>query len=111
MLIVSVRPILILSGKKLSEDSRKYGVENTCTTGDTLAKAASSFSRARALMEKERANLLKAFSTQVVFSAFDTSCLGCAFQEVPLNLRWTIKLILVIYGICALVMRICGRPV
>ncbi|KAL8553098.1 hypothetical protein ACS0TY_001667 [Phlomoides rotata] len=52
-------------GTKLSEDCRKYGVENTCTTGNTLAKAASSFSRARALMEKERATLLKALTTQV----------------------------------------------
>ncbi|KAI3446170.1 hypothetical protein Pfo_002835 [Paulownia fortunei] len=52
-------------GTKLSEDSRKYGVENTCTSGSTLSKAASNFARARALMEKERGNLLKAFGTQV----------------------------------------------
>ncbi|KAG8368183.1 hypothetical protein BUALT_Bualt15G0018600 [Buddleja alternifolia] len=52
-------------GTKLSEDSRKYGVENTCTSGSTLSKAASSFARARAQMEKERGNLLKAFGTQV----------------------------------------------
>ncbi|KAJ8450928.1 hypothetical protein Cgig2_032553 [Carnegiea gigantea] len=52
-------------GTKLSEDSRKYGAENTCTSGSTLSKAAMSFSRARALMEKERGNLLKALGTQV----------------------------------------------
>lgn len=52
-------------GTKLSEDSRKYGVENTCTTGNTLSKAASNFSRACAQMEKERGNLLKALGTQV----------------------------------------------
>lgn len=52
-------------GTKLSEDSRKYGAENTCTSGNTLSKAALSFSRARALMEKERGNLLKALGTQV----------------------------------------------
>ncbi|KAK6159521.1 hypothetical protein DH2020_006835 [Rehmannia glutinosa] len=52
-------------GTKLSEDSRKYGVENTCTSGSTLSKAASNFARARAQVEKERGNLLKAFGTQV----------------------------------------------
>ncbi|GFP85930.1 endophilin-a2 [Phtheirospermum japonicum] len=52
-------------GTKLSEDSRKYGVENTCTSGSTLSKAASNFARSRAQMEKERGNLLKAFGTQV----------------------------------------------
>ncbi|CAA0827676.1 SH3 domain-containing protein [Striga hermonthica] len=52
-------------GTKLSEDSRKYGVENTCTSGSTLSKAASNFARARAQIEKERGNLLKAFGTQV----------------------------------------------
>ncbi|GAB4853842.1 SH3 domain-containing protein 2 [Ancistrocladus abbreviatus] len=52
-------------GTKLSEDSRKYGAENTCTSGTTLSKAALSFSRARAQMEKERGNLLKALGTQV----------------------------------------------
>ncbi|THG18935.1 hypothetical protein TEA_029284 [Camellia sinensis var. sinensis] len=52
-------------GTKLSEDCRKYGVENTCTSGNTLSKAALSFGRARAQMEKERANLLKALGTQV----------------------------------------------
>ncbi|CAM8941599.1 unnamed protein product [Rhodiola kirilowii] len=52
-------------GTKLSEDSRKYGVENTCTSGSTLSKAATRFSQARALMEKERTNLLKTLGTQV----------------------------------------------
>ncbi|KAA8536049.1 hypothetical protein F0562_028527 [Nyssa sinensis] len=52
-------------GTKLSEDSRKYGVENTCTSGSTLSKAAICFGRARAQMEKEHGNLLKALGTQV----------------------------------------------
>ncbi|XP_076926740.1 SH3 domain-containing protein 2-like [Bidens hawaiensis] len=52
-------------GTKLSEDSRKYGTENTCTSGNTLSRAADSFSRARVQMEKERGNLLKSFGTQV----------------------------------------------
>ncbi|XP_052176144.1 SH3 domain-containing protein 2 [Diospyros lotus] len=52
-------------GTKLSEDSRKYGVDNTCTSGNTLSKAALSFARARAQMEKEHGNLLKALGTQV----------------------------------------------
>ncbi|KAE9593358.1 hypothetical protein Lal_00029193 [Lupinus albus] len=52
-------------GTKLSEDSRKYGSENTCTSGSTLCRAAQSFARARAQMEKERGNLLKALGTQV----------------------------------------------
>lgn len=50
----------------MSEDSRKYGVENTCTSGNTLSKAASNFARARAQVEKERGNLLKALGTQVM---------------------------------------------
>ncbi|KDP41725.1 hypothetical protein JCGZ_26743 [Jatropha curcas] len=52
-------------GTKLSEDSRKYGAENTCTSGNTLSKAALNYGRARAQMEKERGNLLKALGTQV----------------------------------------------
>ncbi|XP_068645579.1 SH3 domain-containing protein 2-like [Aristolochia californica] len=52
-------------GTKLCEDSRKYGVENTCTSGSTLSKAALSYGRARGQMEKERGNLLKALGTQV----------------------------------------------
>ncbi|KVH95980.1 hypothetical protein Ccrd_001936 [Cynara cardunculus var. scolymus] len=55
----------IVTGTKLSEDSRKYGVENTCTSGNTLSRAAVNFSRARVQMEKERGNLLKSFGTQV----------------------------------------------
>lgn len=52
-------------GTKLSEDSRKYGTDNTCTSGNTLSRAAVNFSRARIQMEKERGNLLKSFGTQV----------------------------------------------
>ena len=60
----------LFTGTKLSEDCRKYGVENTCTSGNTLTKAALSFGRARAQMEKERANLLKALGTQVCLFFF-----------------------------------------
>ncbi|CAI9116858.1 OLC1v1018128C1 [Oldenlandia corymbosa var. corymbosa] len=52
-------------GTKLSEDSRKYGAENTCTSGSTLSKAALSYSKARAQIEKEHSDLLKALGTQV----------------------------------------------
>lgn len=54
----------------MSEDSRKYGAENTCTSGNTLSKAALSYGRARAQMEKERGNMLKALGTQVRFMDF-----------------------------------------
>lgn len=56
---------LALTGTKLSEDSRKYGAENTCTSGTVLSKAALSYSRAYAQIEMERENLLKALGTQV----------------------------------------------
>ncbi|KAJ4964445.1 hypothetical protein NE237_024384 [Protea cynaroides] len=52
-------------GTKLSEDSKKYAVENTCTSGNILSKAALNFARARGQIEKERGNLLKALGTQV----------------------------------------------
>nr|CAD1821420.1 unnamed protein product [Ananas comosus var. bracteatus] len=52
-------------GTKLSEDSKKYGAEDSCTNVSTLSKAALTFGRARAQMEKERGDLLKALSTQV----------------------------------------------
>lgn len=52
-------------GTKLSEDSRKYGAENTCTSGSALSKAAMSYSTARMDIEKERENLVKALGTQV----------------------------------------------
>lgn len=52
-------------GNKLSEDSRKYGADNTCTSGNTLSKASLSYAKARAQMEKERGNLLKSLGTQV----------------------------------------------
>ncbi|XP_052201588.1 SH3 domain-containing protein 2-like isoform X2 [Diospyros lotus] len=52
-------------GTKLSEDSRKYGAENTCTTGSVLSKIALNFSRSRGKMEKEHGDLLKALGTQV----------------------------------------------
>ncbi|KAK6115772.1 hypothetical protein DH2020_008041 [Rehmannia glutinosa] len=52
-------------GTKLSEDSRKYGDENTCTSGNTLSRVALSYSRARAQIEKERDNLLKLLGTQI----------------------------------------------
>ncbi|ESQ53151.1 hypothetical protein EUTSA_v10025489mg [Eutrema salsugineum] len=52
-------------GTKLCDDSRKFGSENTCTSGNTLTRASLSFASARAQMEKERGNLLKALGTQV----------------------------------------------
>ncbi|KAL7617097.1 SH3 domain-containing protein 2 [Lactuca sativa] len=52
-------------GTKLSEDSRKYGAENTCTSGSSLSKAAMSYSSARMDIEREREILLKALGTQV----------------------------------------------
>ncbi|XP_076955526.1 SH3 domain-containing protein 2-like [Bidens hawaiensis] len=52
-------------GTKLSKDSRKYGVENTCTSGNALSKAAMSYSSARMDIEREREHLLKALGTQV----------------------------------------------
>ncbi|XP_057861659.1 SH3 domain-containing protein 2 isoform X2 [Cryptomeria japonica] len=52
-------------GTKLSEDCRKYGVENPCTSGDTLAKAALNYGAARARVEKERDNLHRALGTQI----------------------------------------------
>ncbi|ONM05173.1 SH3 domain-containing protein 2 [Zea mays] len=55
----------VLIGNKLCEDGKKYGTENTCTSGSTLSKAALSFAKARSMMEKERGNLLKALGTQV----------------------------------------------
>jgi hypothetical protein len=56
----------VLIGNKLCEDGKKYGTENTCTSGSTLSKAALSFAKARSMMEKERGNLLKALGTQVL---------------------------------------------
>ncbi|KAI3718408.1 hypothetical protein L6452_19278 [Arctium lappa] len=56
---------LVEIGNKLSEDSKKYGVESTSTSGGMLSRAAINISRARAQMEKEQDNLLKFFGTQV----------------------------------------------
>jgi len=52
-------------GNKLSDDSQKYGVKSTCTSGDTLSEAATYFAKARSQMEKECGNMLKAFGTKV----------------------------------------------
>uniref|UniRef100_A0A0E0KTC1 SH3 domain-containing protein n=1 Tax=Oryza punctata TaxID=4537 RepID=A0A0E0KTC1_ORYPU len=52
-------------GNKLSDDSQKYGTGNTCTSGNTLSKAATYYGKACSLMEKERGNMLRAFGTQV----------------------------------------------
>lgn len=52
-------------GNKLAEDSKKYGAENTCTSGIALTKAALSFSRARTQMTKEHEHLLRVYGTQV----------------------------------------------
>ncbi|XP_020582688.1 SH3 domain-containing protein 2-like isoform X1 [Phalaenopsis equestris] len=52
-------------GNKMAEDSRKYGTENTCTSSNSLTKAAFSFSRARTQMVKEHEHLLRVLGTQV----------------------------------------------
>ncbi|KAL1534806.1 SH3 domain-containing protein 2, variant 2 [Salvia divinorum] len=52
-------------GTKLSEDSKKYSSENTCTSGSTLSKVALSYSSARAQMEKEHDCYLRILGTQV----------------------------------------------
>lgn len=52
-------------GTKMSEDSRKYGAESSCTSGTTLSKVAVSFGSARAQIEAERETLLKSLGTQV----------------------------------------------
>lgn len=52
-------------GHKLSEDSMKFGVDDTCISSNTLSKAALSYARARALIEKEHLILLKVLGTQV----------------------------------------------
>ncbi|WOL05262.1 SH3 domain-containing protein 2 [Canna indica] len=53
-------------GTKLSEDSRKYGLENSYTSDTTLSKAAFCFSQARSQLEKERETLLKSLNTVIV---------------------------------------------
>ncbi|KAG0457245.1 hypothetical protein HPP92_022402 [Vanilla planifolia] len=52
-------------GTKLAEDSRKYGAENTCTSGNALTKAAFNLAKARAQMLKEHEHLLRVYGTQV----------------------------------------------
>ncbi|KAK9070446.1 hypothetical protein SSX86_010848 [Deinandra increscens subsp. villosa] len=49
-----------------SHSHRKYGAENTCTSGSALSKAAVGYSSARMDIERERENLLKSLGTQVV---------------------------------------------
>lgn len=68
----------------MSEDCRKYGAENTCTSGTTLSKAALNFSRARAQMERERGNLLKTLGTQVNLTPYMTSGLyvSCSLLDL-----------------------------
>lgn len=61
-------------GKTLSENSHKYGKENTCTSGDTLSRAALSFGKARSQMEKERLNLMKALGIHVCTYIISLSC-------------------------------------
>lgn len=76
-----------LTGTKLSEDSRKYGSENTCTSVTTLTKAALSYGRARAQIEKERGDLLKALGTQVWLNSSlftDNACISRMWM-----MRWT----------------------
>lgn len=81
-IILSFTLEIFITGTKLSEDSRKYGIENTCTSGSTLSKAALSFARARSQMEKEHGNLLKALGSKVLIWCYcDTPKLKCAFSE------------------------------
>ncbi|KAK9071849.1 hypothetical protein SSX86_008279 [Deinandra increscens subsp. villosa] len=61
---LSVAPSFGPEGTKLSEDSRKYGAENMCTSGSALSKAAVGYSSARMDIERERENLLKSLGTQ-----------------------------------------------
>ncbi|KAI0520559.1 hypothetical protein KFK09_008035 [Dendrobium nobile] len=74
-------------GTKLSEDSRKYGVDNTCTSGNTLSKAALDYARARSQIEKERGNLLKAFGAQ----AIEVSRRQQKVREAPGNVDNSLK--------------------
>ncbi|KAL2346091.1 hypothetical protein Fmac_000091 [Flemingia macrophylla] len=71
-------------GTKLSEDSRKYGADNTCTSGNTLSRAALNYSRARAQMEKERGTLLKALGTQML--KFERESLAAVVRLLPCDL-------------------------
>ncbi|XP_066390728.1 SH3 domain-containing protein 2-like [Miscanthus floridulus] len=57
-------------GNKLSDDSQKYGVKSTCTSGDTLSEAATYFAKARSQMEKECGNMLNAFGTKIIQPVF-----------------------------------------
>jgi hypothetical protein len=70
----------------LSDDSQKYGVENTCTSGNTLSRAATYFGKARSLIEKERGNMLKAFGTQVC-----SPTARCVVYHVTLMIRMAAK--------------------
>ncbi|GAA0157497.1 scaffold/adaptor protein [Lithospermum erythrorhizon] len=67
-------------GTKLSEDSRKYGAESTCTGSSKLAKIALSFSRACGQIETERENLLKALGTQVA-EPLRSMVVGASLEE------------------------------
>lgn len=58
---------IIYVGNKLAEESKKYGAENTCTSGSTLSKAAMCFSKARFQIEKDRKEMLSSLG-QVFFS-------------------------------------------
>ena len=63
--MISTLFLIFMAGDKLSDDCRKYGVGSTCTSGNTLSKAALKFGAARSQIEKEHGNLLKALGTQV----------------------------------------------
>eukprot|EP00252_Welwitschia_mirabilis_P005930 TRINITY_DN1651_c0_g1_i1.p1 TRINITY_DN1651_c0_g1~~TRINITY_DN1651_c0_g1_i1.p1 ORF type:complete len:373 (-),score=100.18 TRINITY_DN1651_c0_g1_i1:524-1642(-) len=54
------------AGAKLSEDCRKYGSENPSCSGVLLAKSALFYSAARSEVEKERENLNRVLSAQIV---------------------------------------------
>ncbi|XP_020263781.1 SH3 domain-containing protein 2-like [Asparagus officinalis] len=56
---------LYSAGHKLSEDSMKFGVDETCTSSNALSKAALSYAKGRALIQNEHGILLKALGSQV----------------------------------------------
>ncbi|XP_019085889.1 PREDICTED: SH3 domain-containing protein 2-like [Camelina sativa] len=74
-------------GIKLCEDSRKYGSDNTCTSGNTLTRASLSFANARALMEKERGNLLKTLGTQVA-EPLRSMVMGAPLEDARHLAQW-----------------------
>ncbi|KAG0447226.1 hypothetical protein HPP92_028411 [Vanilla planifolia] len=74
-------------GTKLAEDSRKYGAENTCTSGNALTKAAFNLAKARAQMLKEHEHLLRVYGTQVA-EPLRAMVLGAPLEDARLAQRY-----------------------